>query len=92
MIHLNSIIIEGNKTGEISTKEENGTVSLLKFDICSIRGEEQSVFTVELSGRTADSMAQFIGKYNSMTVIGRLHQEKDTGKVKILAENIDFRQ
>jgi single-strand DNA-binding protein len=106
MNSLNSILIEGNLTGDPVTKETPRGSLVCTFSIAVNRyykqenemQQETSYIEVESWARLAEACQKTCGKGRGVRVVGRAKQDRWTdsegrpqSKIKIVAEHIEFK-
>lgn len=106
MNSLNSVLIEGNLTGEPETKELPSGTKVCTFTVASNRyynqdnekKSEVSFFDVEVWNRTAELCQKTLSKGRGVRVIGRMKQDRwvdrdglNHSKIKIVGESVEFK-
>jgi len=106
MNSLNSVLVEGNLTGDPEKKVLGSSVTQCTFTVASTRyfnqdnerKTEVSFFTVEVWNHTAELCLKALAKGRGVRVVGRLKQDRWTdkngvnhAKVKIVGETIEFK-
>lgn len=107
MSQLNQIILEGNLTGDVVTKDTLKGVKVSQFTIAVSRTfknsdgeneEEVSYFDIEVYGSMAEMFSDKLKKGREVRIVGRLTQKrwKDIGgkscsRVFVIAEHIEIK-
>ena len=106
MNSLNSVLIEGNLTGDPAKRELAGGAIVCTFTVATNRyfnqdnerKQEVSFFDVEVWNRTAELCLKTLSRGRGVRVVGRLKQDRWTdkeganhAKVKVVGESIEFK-
>ena len=102
MSDINSVVLCGRVTRDAEVRYTNGGMAVSEISIAVNRyagkdkGEEVSFFEVNLWGKTAEALAQYLTKGRQIVVQGELRQERweqdgqKQSKVRINANNIQL--
>jgi single-strand DNA-binding protein len=102
MSDINSVVLCGRVTRDAEVKYTSGDMAVSEISIAVNRyagkdkGEEVSFFEVNLWGKTAEALVQYLTKGRQIVVQGELRQERwekdgqKQSKVRINANNIQL--